>query len=207
MPLARFSANLNLPEGNQLYFDDAAEAVRREYRSCSQWKLLCCRNVEPASLGHGHNLFVLEVGHSIEFDWTWEGAIASRTKDPKEFRGDVDATDDFVRVNASDGHDGVWAGEVVEVDETNGRLFVSVSGQGNRPCTGTFFVRPFEFLRFLHALFTQPGTTNLNQAIATRLAASLGSVHPCVTTEPKSGLLELQGLWHHSWAILWGPPG
>src|SRR5262249_37772323 len=115
--LARFPIRLNLPEGQQEHVNDAAEAVRREYRSSVRWKRLRGRKVEPFSDQTGETIFVLEVGHSIQFDWTWEGAIAFRPTDPNKFTGDIDATDDFVDLDALNGsanrQHAVWAGEVV----------------------------------------------------------------------------------------------
>ncbi len=154
--LARFPINLNLPEGKQESFDSAAEAVRQEYRNSVRWKRLRCRKVEPLSENGNDSLFILDVGHSIEFDWTWEGAVAFRHAEPSQFKGDIDATDDFagpIDDVISEGKPAVWSGEIVEVDETNGRLFVAVNNPDCPPCCGTFFVRPFEFLAFLHSLF------------------------------------------------------
>jgi len=209
--LARFPANLNLPEGTQGFVEDAAEAVRREHRSSVLWKRLRCRKVERLTGQPGNVIFVLEVGQSIEFDWTWEGAIAFRSADPGNFAGDIDATDDFAGLPEGDGtadvHHGVWSGEVVEVDEANGRLFVSVSGSNHPPCRGTFFVRPFEFLAFLHSLFCQPGAGDLKILLPARLNASCGDIHPPTVAGPRSGLKEFEKLWGHSWGILWGPPG
>jgi len=209
--LVRFACNLNLPGGPLEFVAAASEAVRREYRSSVRWKRLRCRNVQPLTEEPGETIFILEVGHSIQFDWTWEGAIASRRADPAGFQGDIDATDDFVGLPSygagANGRNGVWAGEVVEVDETNGRLFVAVSNLSQPPCRGTFFVRPFEFLGFLHSLFCQPGPGNLRQAVAARLNASRGDIHPPVIGGPQSGLEQFKQMWRHSWGVLWGPPG
>lgn len=203
--LARFPVALDLPPGEQHLFDDAAEAVRQEYRNSVRWKRLRCRKVERLAGPNGDALFVLDVGHAIEFDWTWEGAVAFRPADPGHFTGDIDATDDFVGQSPETGP-GVWSGEVVEVDETNGRLFVSVSSPDHPPHCGTFFVRPFEFLAFLHSLFLQPGSDDLRKLLPPRLNATHGNVHPLVG-DPPSGLPEFQQMWGHSWAVLWGPPG
>ena len=43
--LARFPICLNLPEGNQQFFTDAVEAVKKEYRSSVRAKRLRCRKV------------------------------------------------------------------------------------------------------------------------------------------------------------------
>src|SRR6266849_1049446 len=209
--LARFPVNLNLPDGQQRFFDDAAEAVGQEYRSSVRWKRLRCRKVEPLTKNPDKTIFILDVGHSIEFDWNWEGAVAFRPAEIGQFSGDIDATDDFSGPLPGDGstgdRHGVWSGEIVEVDETNGQLFVSVSSPEHPPCRGTFFVRPFEFLAFLHSLFCQPGDDDLKRLLPARLNASRGDVHPLVAGGPRSGLKEFEQMWGYSWAVLWGPPG
>jgi superfamily I DNA/RNA helicase len=208
--IARFPARLGLPPGEQQLFDDAAEAVRQEYRSSVRWKRLRCRKVERLPGHEEDTLFILDVGHSIEFDWTWEGAIAFRPGDPSRFTGDIDATDDFTGPlpdgGPGEGRPAEWAGEVVEVDETNGRLFVSVSSPDRPPCRGTFFVRPFEFLTFLHSLFCRPDSASLRKLLPARLNAARGDVSP-TASGARSGLKEFERMWGHSWAVLWGPPG
>jgi len=92
---ARFPVGLNLPEPQSIFVDDATEAVRKEYRSSICWKRLRCRKVEPLTGQSGENIFILEVGQSIEFGWTWEGAIAFCPTDPNTFTGNIDLTDDF----------------------------------------------------------------------------------------------------------------
>ena len=101
--LVRFPANLNLPEGQQGLREDAAEAVRKEYRGSVRCKRLRCRKVERLTGQPGNTIFVLEVGHSIEFDWTWEGAVAFRPEQPGKFAGDFDAIDDFAGLPEGDG--------------------------------------------------------------------------------------------------------
>ncbi|HMV46393.1 MAG TPA: AAA domain-containing protein [Blastocatellia bacterium] len=198
--IAKFPICLNLPSGQKQVVDQATEAVRKEHRSSIRWKRLRCRKVEPLPGHSGNTIFVLEIGQSLEFDWTWEGAIAFRPTDWETFTGnDAGAPNDSV--------DAVWTGEIVEVDETNGRLFVSVSDLEQPPCIGSFFVRPFEFLAFLQNLFCHPSTAKLRSLLNPRLGASQGEIHPTVTGSSVFGLKELEELWRHSWAILWGPPG
>lgn len=209
--LARFPAGLGLPAGEDKLFADAAEAVRQEYRGSVRWKRLRCRNVERLASHDDGAIFVLDVGQSIEFDWTWEGAVAFRPPEPGKFAGDIDVAGDFVGlvpgVGSSEGEPGTWAGEVVEVDETNGRLFVAAGGDHQPPCRGTFFVRPFEFLAFLHSLYCQPGSSDLKGLLPARLNAARGGVHPPLAAGIRTGLLEFGQMWGHSWGVLWGPPG
>jgi hypothetical protein len=208
---ARFPVALNLPEADPELVTDAAAAINREYQCSVRWRRLRCRNVEP--LDGACHIYVLDVGQMIEFDWTWEGAVAFRPPGPDNFDGNVDRTDDFAEPTPGNGHgDGlcrVWAGEVVGVDETQGRLFVSIPSPECRPCRGTFFVRPFEFLAFLHALYYEPAGRDLQRLLPPRLNAARGEVHPPVVSGSGFGMEELERLqmWRHSWGVLWGPPG
>jgi len=83
--LARFPIRLNLPDADKAVFDDAKEAGRREYRDSVKWKRLRCRSVKLLSESETGTVFILEVGHAVEFDWTWEGAVAFRPLLLKEF--------------------------------------------------------------------------------------------------------------------------
>ncbi len=205
--IARFPISLNLPDASPSLVTDAAEAVRQEYRNSIRWKRLRCRSASPVTGEPGETVFVIEVGHSIQFDWTWEGAIAFRPADISGFRGDADLTDDFLIKDEEGASPAVWAGEVVEVDETTGRIFVSVPDPTHPPRTGTFFVRPFEFLAFLNAVYSEVDSGGLLPRLPTRLEACRGNVHPPVANPFTGGLPELFQLWRHSWGVLWGPPG
>jgi hypothetical protein len=200
--IAQFPINLDLPQGSKAHLTDAAAAVKKEFRASVQWKKLRCRKVtqHPRS----ETIFVLEIGKLIEFDWTWEGAIAFRPRNVKEFQGNLDL--------GQTEHDGespepafVWVGEVVEVDETNGRIYVSVIDPSRPPKTGSFFVRPFEFLACLNRIYSEPH--GLGRTLAERLRACKGSIHPQLAAEPTHFLPQLQKLWRHSWGVLWGPAG
>ncbi len=159
--IARFPVSLGLPDASPSLVADAAEAVRQEYRNSIRWKRLRCRRVAPVTGEPGETVFVIEVGHSIQFDWTWEGAVAFRPADISGFRGDADITDDFLVNDEEEANTSVWASEVVEVDETTGRIFVSVPDPSHPPRTGTFFVRPFEFLAFLNAIYSEADSGGL----------------------------------------------
>ncbi len=205
----RFPVRLNLPDTDSNIINDAAEAVRREFRSSVRWKRLRCRKVSPLKGESGDTIFIVEVGHSVEFDWTWEGAIAFRPFDLAEFNADIDTTDDFLGKVLGDGDNTiapVWSGEIVEVDETTGRLFVSVTDPEHPPCTGSFYVRPFEFLAFLNSMYCK-SSGDFKRSLPSRLEASRGNIYPCITSTVNSGLVELEHLWKHSWGVLWGPPG
>jgi superfamily I DNA/RNA helicase len=201
--IAQFPISLDLPKGTKTHLTDAAAAIKKEYRASVQWKKLRCRRVTPHP--KSETIFILEIGKLIEFDWTWEGATAFRPRKIKEFQGNLDL--------GQPEHDGepppepafVWVGEVVEVDETNGRIYVSVIDPSRPPKTGSFFVRPFEFLACLNRIYSEP--QGLSQRLAERLQACKGSIHPQLAAEPAHSLPQLQKLWRHAWGILWGPPG
>ncbi len=70
---AHFPINLNLPRGDFSDLDTAAEAIRREFRDSAKWKRLRCRNVRVVSESETGSVYELEIGHAVEFDWTWRG--------------------------------------------------------------------------------------------------------------------------------------
>ena len=206
-PIARYPVCLGLPDASSGLVKDAAEAVKQEYRNSIRWKRLRSRSVSAVTGEGGQTVFVVEVGHSIQFDWTWEGAVAFRPGDISGFRGDADVSDDFLFNADSETGSSVWGGEVVEVDETNGRIYVSVPDPAHPPCTGTFFVRPFEFLAFLNAVYSEDDFSAIRSQLATRLEACRGNIHPVLASAFKGGLPYLTQLWRHTWSLLWGPPG
>src|SRR5262245_41590568 len=93
--VARFPATLPLPECPHHWVTEASEAVKREYRNSVKWKRLRCRSVAPLAGQADGSIFVLDVGHTIEFDWTWEGAVVFRPTNLNGFNGDIDYADDF----------------------------------------------------------------------------------------------------------------
>jgi hypothetical protein len=145
---ARFPIQLGLPDGNQAdqVIRDAARAVQQEYVDCSKWKKLRCRKISVLAESDRGVVCILHVGRSVEFDWTWEGAIAFR---PASL-DDQAAFDDYDLKHESHSDHILWSGEIVEVDEQNGCLFVSLANPESIPTAGSFFVRPFEFLAVLN---------------------------------------------------------
>jgi superfamily I DNA/RNA helicase len=205
--IAQFPNSLDLPNATLTHLANAATAVKKEYRSSVRWKKLRCRSVVPLSASVGETIFVLEVGQLVEFDWTWEGATAFRPPQMNEFQGDVDfgnflTTSD--ENNAAPNPSLIWCGEVIEVDETNGRIFVS-SDPTHPPKSGSFFVRPFEFLAFLNSVYSE--CHDLSILLSERLQACKGGIHPRISDDVQQSSPDLKRLWQHSWGILWGPPG
>ena len=191
---AIFPRNLNLPDGDSNLLQDAATAVKEEYRNSIRWKRLRCRQVDDL----GDNLYRLHVGHSIQFDWTWEGSTAFRPTSPA-FVPD-ETTADLESVSA-------WIGDVVEVDETEGYLYVAAAVPQNPPRTGLFYVRPFEFLAQLYEIYTSREHESIRQHFPSALNACRGGVHPAMQEPVNHGLEALRPLWQHTWSIIWGPPG
>ncbi len=205
---ARFHSDLGLPVGDLQLLKDAAAAIRQEYRECSRWKRLRCRRVSLFAERDRGTIVVIHVGSSVEFDWTWEGAVAFR---PKSL-DDNPAVSNLTYEDAAFEDELVWKGEVVEVDERNGCLFISLDNPEAMPTTGSFFVRPFEFLSVLDSVYNESEFECVRDELPHRLAATQGGIHPVITTQTHLsqshlGLSQLQAWWRHSWSVLWGPPG
>ncbi len=200
---AGFLSELGLPPASDQLLKDAAAAVRQEFRSCSKWKHLRCRKVSIFAERDRGTVFVVHVGSSVEFDWTWEGAIAFRPK----LLDDNHSYPDQCYEDAGFEHEFEWIGEVLEVDERNGCLFISLENPESIPTVGSFFVRPFEFLSVLDNVYNDPSFETVRADLSNRLAASVGGVHPCLSHPAQTGLTHLKEWWQYSWSVLWGPPG
>ncbi len=200
---ARFDSILDLPEGGDQQLKDAAVAIRQEYRDGSRWKRLNCHRVSIFAEKDRGTIFVVHVGSSVEFDWTWEGAKAFRPKSLDDDKSYSDRLDE----EAGFQDDNLWSGEIVEVDERNGFLFISLDDPEMTPQAGPFFVRPFEFMSVLDAIYNGDEFEEVRKHLPARLNASEGDVHPVVAQRRESGLPHLRDWWQHSWSVLWGPPG
>ena len=137
----------------------------------------------------------------MEFDWTWEGATAYRPDASADELGDGVSDEDARRHSTS------WSGEVVEVDETGGRIFVSIANPDQTPTIGTFHVRPFEFLALLNEVYNAESFSDIRKVLLPRLGATEGGVYPRLDNPVSRGVTSLQPMWDHAWGILWGPPG
>ena len=204
---ASFPIELNLPDADDQLLDDASRAIRREFRDSAKWKRLRCRSVNVVTESESGTVFELEIGHSVEFDWTWEGAVAFRPLLLREFEDDQSTLFDNGSLDPDIDDSILWSGEVLEVDETTGRLFIVISDPEHPPRRGSFYVRPFEFLAFLDSVYNEPAFISLRQQLPPRLAASAGNIHPDVSNPANFGLDEFRSWWQKSWSILWGPPG
>lgn len=202
---ARFASELDLPQADDSVFADAKAAIRQEFRDCSKWKRLRCRKVSVIAERDRGTIYAVHVGSAVEFDWTWEGAVAFR---PHALADDGDGRIDMADFEASPVDEGsLWSGEILEVDERNGCLFISLSNPENPPILGSFLVRPFDFLGTIDAIYHESRFEPMREDLGRRLAAAAGGIHPPVSRHAEVGLPQLRDWWQHSWNILWGPPG
>ena len=81
----------------------------------------------------------------------------------------MDDSSDDVSVEDSGEEEMYWCGEVVEVDETSGRIFVSIQNPDQEPTTGTFYVRPFEFLGLLNEVYNSRKFADVRDLLPARL--------------------------------------
>ncbi len=115
----------------------------QEFRDCTQWKKLHCHKVSVFAERDRGTVCVVHVGNSVEFDWTWEGALAFR---PNSLE-DKGLLQNFAYEDANFEEAMLWKGEVLEVDERNGCLFISLDNPESLPSIGPFFVRPLSSCR------------------------------------------------------------
>lgn len=201
---ARFESKLVLPAGAAQQLKDAAAAIRQEYSDSAQWKRLNCKKVSVFAERNRGTIYVIHIGKTIEFDWTWEGAKAFCTS------GSDDG--DAITADRHPDDEVIWSGEIVEVDQQNHCLFVALDDPEAIPIVGPFSVRPFEFLSVLNAIYNGPEFEQLRVDLPSRLNATEGDVHPTVihpddSLQTSVGFSHLRKWWRHSWSVLWGPPG
>ena len=200
--IASFDEALGLPEADMECMEQAARAVRQEYRDCSKWKKLSCDKVSVVAESQRGIVHVVHVEGAIDFDWTWEGAVAFR---PRSEAGLIDrrefADPDSIEQAA------LWSGEILEVDEQNRCLFISLDNPEVTPVPGDFCVRPFEFLADLNTIYNAEAFDMARVELRRRLLAACGNVHPEVQRHASASLPELLDWWRTSWSVLWGPPG
>lgn len=200
---ARFSLDLGLPSVDASILDDASYAVRQEFRNQAKWQRLICKEISVLSEQGRGTVYAIHLDVSLESDWTWEGAFAFR---PQSLVDNEDSPD-FYHENIAHENEALWSGEIVEVDEQNNCLFITLEDPEHPPQTGAFFVRPFEFLSVLDAVYNEPAFEEVRKVLPARLEAAKGKIHPKIAESGSQGLPYLINLWNHSWSILWGPPG
>jgi AAA domain len=200
-PVAKFPVSLALPAAAASQLEDAAAAIKYEYRNSVRTKRLRCLEWEQVNDREIGSIYALKVGRSVDFDWTWEGAIA--------FRPEASVVNSTAGVSAEDTNEEsmYWCGEVVEVDETGGRIFVSMSNPEQKPTTGTFYVRPLEFLRLINDVYNVPMFSDIRKVLLHRLLATEGGICARAVSPGSRGIASFQSMWDQSWGILWGPPG
>ena len=200
---AHFLSELSLPPGDDQEFKDAAAAVRQEFSDSSQWKRLRCTKVSVFAERDRGTIYVVHIGRTVEFDWTWEGAKAFCPVS----MGNAGKMAGLLCEKSEFFDDLAWSGEIVEVDEQNGCLFIALEDPEATPKVGLFFVRPFEFLSVLNDIYNSNHFDDVRGQMPQRLKATQGNVHPRASDPVMGGLSHLAHWWQHSWCILWGPPG
>jgi len=206
VPIAQFDWEWNLPEASTESLKQAKAAVRQELRGTTRWKRLQCDRITIISERDRGTVYGLHVAGPVDFDWTWEGAQAFR------LQADTDEIDDrsldFADFEDSPVEDAFrWSGEVLEVDEINGCLFVMMDSERQSPSTGVFHVRPFEFLRALDEAFHGQSFASLRDELSKRLPLTTGELRATRRSDLSVAPPLLPSLWDHDWSILWGPPG
>ncbi len=169
-------------------------ALRTEARAVSRTYRLTCYDLEELESG----LFALHVG-GIHLGADWEGARAYRPLDIDTRTSDAPEPDPRAPV--------LWAGEVVEVDEVGGVLYIAVNATSDldRPCRGDFLVKPFGFLDNLAAALRQQARKDPGQ-LELQLRSTLGS--EASNRRNRAPIDdELGAWWDHERPLLWGPPG
>ncbi|MBX3001532.1 MAG: AAA family ATPase [Caldilineaceae bacterium] len=154
-------------------------------------------------------IYVLHIGNGIEFDWTWEGALAFRPSEMLEMEN-ISDIDHFLESGggvSQQNNQIAWFGEVVEVNEAKGDIYISAPDSEQPPCTGSFFIRPFEFLETLHTIYSDSNFANIRLNLPGRLMACKESQHSSASYSSNLSIPALTEVWRHSWGILWGPPG
>src|SRR4051812_47528836 len=76
--MAAFPARFDLPVPPSCPIEDASAAIKHEYRMSVRKKRLRCLEWERVSDREEGSIYALMVGRTVEFDWTWEGALAYR---------------------------------------------------------------------------------------------------------------------------------
>ena len=165
----------------------AASAVLLEFRANSRTVRLRCPEVRAVG-DADDGIFALRLSRFSEPDWTWEGARAHG------------------RFGSTQGQTGyAWSGEVVGLDDTDAGVFVKADA-GSPPCTGDFFVEPYEYLADLNRLFNGDLAPDFGLTISTGLAGADGRLRP-VSLAPPASIRGLLDVWRSSWGYIWGPPG
>jgi superfamily I DNA/RNA helicase len=206
--VAAFPIELPMPDVDEKTFMDAAIAIRLEYQRSYPWVKLDAIKVDEIEKVSSGTIYRVTTSERIEFDWTWEGALAFGPLDPKEFIRAVQQKKDDEYIESKRDDIRFWRGEVVEVDEAENGLFVLIE-DNSPPVKGEFFVRPYEYLRHLNQLLNAETSRKIIRPfLDERLRATLGGVHPPINAgDPSQSITDLADMWKYGWSVLWGPPG
>ena len=155
----QYPIQLHFSPVSEQEFENAKQAIQKEYRDANSWKCLYCSNVELfKELPDKRDVYILQIKHTIEFAWTWEGATAFQSPRHSVTGHDVEEC----RAVAW------WSGSILNVDEENNRIFVDINKNWKKPRKGTFYVSPFDFLEVIKKGYETPV---LKQLLMERLKA------------------------------------
>lgn len=192
----RYPRQLRLAAGGVSEYREVAQAITQEHHAASEWKRLHCLRVEPVDAAQA--IFRLDTGAALGLDHGWEGSVALRPRaggdglpGRERDRAGVDGVDDLDAA--------LWAGPIVEINETEGALYLALESD-HPPSPGEFYVRPFDFTALLHRIYTDPKFEELRPALR-------GALRSCLGGEAPPDAQVLAGPWPCSWNVLWGPPG
>jgi hypothetical protein len=176
---ARFPIQIELPDAPNSTLADAQRAIKCEYRDSVQWEQLLSRKVSLLLKSESGTIYVLHFGHSVEFDWTWEGSMAFRPIHMLEEGLHTKSLFDRQSTEEDKAEDSIlWSGEALEVNKAGGRILVSVSNLEYPSTKGSFFVRPFKSLAFLNSMFNEPAYDSFRQLPPNRLFAPEVGIQP-----------------------------
>jgi superfamily I DNA/RNA helicase len=169
-------------------YRSVVDAVRAEERRAAKSVRLRATRV----VDHGDGVFEVMVSGFPNLDWAWEGAKAFRPADMDDQLGEETQ---------------VWGGEVVGIEADEGSLFVATAiDSQSRPCIGSFFVKPFDYLAALLEILTEevfkPARADLEAILANTKDLSPGNPRK----QPECSDFDTSFL-SSSWSLLWGPPG
>lgn len=194
---ACFRVEIPFPIGQEKSFNDAGSAVLEAHRNETTFKALTCKSAVEVGRAGAAQLFRLDVGAAVRYDRDWEGATAFKPKDSS--RPDA--------ALANPGTQSDWIGDVVEVDQGAGAMYVSAPDAQRLPKPGRFLVSPYQFLYRLHKVYHHEDFENLRALIRDRLQAVAGRNGLGLVSGPLQTAEGFEELWRHRWGVLWGPPG
>ncbi|RMH04889.1 MAG: AAA family ATPase [Nitrospirae bacterium] len=205
-PAPRAFQDRSNSDADASWVQEAFRAIHQEFLAQTQRHLLNCIAVNLVESDKEERIFQLHVRDDLTIDLSWDGATAIG---PVELPSEDGLPDEYMNSDATwpDLSSGGWKGQVLEVDEKERDLYVSLDNAFT-PCPGLFYVYPYGFLETLRTVYHPNGCfLGFHSTLAHRLKATLGGLHPPMPPLRQFSLPELKSVWNSVWGILWGPPG